>query len=243
MDLRRADHRAGERQAPGIDVEHGHDGQDDVRLQDADRPGCLPETVKDDRAVRIHDTLRSAGRPGRVAHRGGLALVELWIRERVRVRTGEELLVADGARGRLSAVLDHDDVLDPHVGAELVEQRQERVVDDEHAVLGVVHDVREVTRMQTRVDGMQDVARERYSEVRLEMLVLVPAESRDAVTTPQAELLERDRELLRAGYEGRVRIPVESLVWPAGDDRLVPKESLRSSEDERERQRVFHHQT
>ena len=43
--------------------------------------------------------------------------------------------------------------------------------------------------MQTRVDGVQDVAGERYAEVRLEVLVLVPAESRDAVTTPQAELL------------------------------------------------------
>src|SRR3989449_8452739 len=214
MDLRRADHRAGEGQAPGVHVEHGHDGQDDVRLQDADRAGCLPETVKDDRSVRIHDTLRSAGRAGRVAHRGSLALVELWIRDRLRVRTGEELLVADRPRGRLPAVLDHDDVLDPHVGAELLEQRQERVVDDERAVLGVVHDVREVTRMQTRVNGMQDVARERYSEVRLEMLVLVPAESRDAVTTPQTELLEGDCELLRARYEVRIRVPMEGLVRP-----------------------------
>src|SRR5207249_6707338 len=138
----------------------------------------------DDRAVRIHDALRPAGRPGRVAHRGGLALVQLWIRERVRVRTGEELLVTDRARGRLSPVLDHDDVLDPHVGAELLEERQERVVDDEHAVLGVVHDVRAVTRMKTRVNGVQYVAGERYVEVRLEVPVLVPAQSRDAVATP-----------------------------------------------------------
>src|SRR5438132_2096979 len=97
--------------------------------------------------------------------------------------------------------------------------------------------------MKTRVNGVQDVARERYSEVRLEVLVLVPAQRRDAVTTPQAELPERDCELLCAGYEGRVRVPVERLVRPAGDDRLVPKEGLGSSEDERERQRVFHHQS
>src|SRR5205823_8093037 len=226
MDLRRADHRAGERQAPGVHVKHGYNGEDDVRLQDADRPGCLPETVQNQRAVRIDDALRPAGRPGRVGHRGGPALVELGGSERIRIRNGEELLVADRARGRRRAVLDHDDVLDPHFAAELLEERQERVVDDEHAVLGVVHDVREVTRMQTRVNGVQDVAGERYSEVRLEMLVLVPAESRDTVTTPQAELLKRDGERLRAGYEIRVGVPVEGLVRPAGNDRLVPKESL-----------------
>src|SRR5207245_9935463 len=163
------------------------------------------------------------------ARRGRVALVEPWVRERSRVRTGEELLVADRARGRLRAVLDHDDVLDPHVGAELLEERQERVVDDEHAVLGVVHDVRELTRMQTRVDGVQDVAGERYSEVRLEVLVLVPAQRRDAVTTPQIELLERDRELLHAGYEVRVRVPLEGHVRSASDDRLVPEQRLRCS--------------
>src|SRR5207245_5813230 len=100
MDLPGADHRAGERKAPGVDMEHRNDRQDDVRLQHADRAGCLPETMKDERAVRIDDALRPAGRSGRVAHRGGLALVELWVRERIRVRTGEELLVADRARGR-----------------------------------------------------------------------------------------------------------------------------------------------
>src|SRR5207302_8889885 len=106
-----------------------------------------------------------------------------------------------------------------------------------------VHDVREVAGVKTRVNRVQDVARERYAEVRLEVLVLVPAQRRDAVTTPQAELPERDCELLRARYEVRVRVPVEGLVRPAGNDRLVPKQSLRSSEDERERQRVLHHQT
>ena len=140
-------------------------------------------------------------------------------------------------------MLDHDDVLDPHVGAELLEQRQQRIVDDQNAVFCVVHDVGEVTRMQARIDRVEDHARERHSEVRLDVLVLVPAQSRDAVTTSQAELPERDCELLRAGYEVRVRVPVDGLVRPAGNDRLVPKECLRPSEDERERQRVFHHQS
>src|SRR2546430_2157046 len=97
--------------------------------------------------------------------------------------------------------------------------------------------------METRVNGVQDVARERYSEVRLEMHVLVPAKKLHAVTTPQAQLPQRDCERLRARDEVRVRVSVEGLVRPASDDRLVHKESLRSSEDERERQRVFHHQT
>src|SRR5207245_9744571 len=54
---------------------------------------------------------------------------------------------------------------------------------------------------------------------------------------------ERDCELLRAGYEVRVRVPVEGLVRSTRDDRLMPKEGLRPSEDERDRQRVIHHQT
>ena len=57
--------------------------------------------------------------------------------------------------------------------------------------------------MQAQVQRVQDEAAARDAEVRLEMLVVVPAERRDAVAALEPELLQRDGELPRARGDRR----------------------------------------
>jgi hypothetical protein len=90
--------------------------------------------------VRVDDALRLARRAARVAHRRRLVLVQLGIAPRVRIRAREQLLVR---------VLDDEDVFDLRLAPELLEQRQQRAVDDDRPIARVRRDVREVARMQT----------------------------------------------------------------------------------------------
>ena len=99
----RADHQAGVRVAPGVRVEHRHDREQRLLLghvQAERRRERLSERVQDGRAVRVEDALRQPGRAARVAHRRGRVLVELRVLVVVRVRAGEQLLVASPRRRR-----------------------------------------------------------------------------------------------------------------------------------------------
>ena len=79
------------------------------------------------------------GRAARVAHGRGLVLVELGVFPLVGIGACEQLLVR---------VLDDEDVLDRRVLLELVEQRQQPAIDDDHSVAGVRRDVREIGRVE-----------------------------------------------------------------------------------------------
>ena len=100
-DLLRADERAREREAPRVCVEHRDDRKDGVALVDAEEPGGR-QRVDRDRAMRVDDALRQPGRPAREAHRGGLALVDVAVRELALVGRRKELLVVDRAVRRLT---------------------------------------------------------------------------------------------------------------------------------------------
>ena len=188
----RADHRCEIRVAPRVRMEHRHDGQDRVGLGDTEPhrvAGCNAERVQHRRAVRVEDALRHPGRAARVTHGRRLVLVELGVAPRVRIGAREQLLVA---------VLDDDHVLDLRAVDEQVEQRLEAPVDDHGAVAGMRRDVREIVRVQSQVERVQDEAAARDAEIRLVMLVVVPAERRDAVAALEPEPLQRDRERARA---------------------------------------------
>ena len=155
------------------------------------------QAVEDVRPVRVEDALRVAGRPARVAEAGGLALVQLGPVE-ARLLGGQQLLVAQHVRQRARiAVAVHDEVLDV---LELVrqrrEQRDQRVVDDDHLVARVVDDVDELLREQPDVQRVQHGAHVRHREVHLEVLLRVPHERRDAVLGLHAELRQRRGELV-----------------------------------------------
>ena len=97
------------------------------------------------------------------------------------IGAGQQLLVR---------VLDDEDVLDRRLVLELVEQRQQHLVDDDDLVAGVRRDVREVGRMQPEVERVEDEAAARDAEVALHVLVVVPGERRDAVAALEPEVLQ-----------------------------------------------------
>ena len=79
-------------------------------------------------------------------------------------------------------VADDDEALDRlQLVDHACEHRHERVVDDHDLVLGVVDDVRELLGEQPDVQRVQHRAEARDREVRLEVLLRVPAERADAV--------------------------------------------------------------
>ena len=91
------------------------------------------ERVQHQRAVRVHDALRPAGRARRVAHGRRAALVELGPLDRL--AAGDQRLVVERpVRGR-AVVGDDDHVLELACAAERLEHRQQRLVDDDRPVL------------------------------------------------------------------------------------------------------------
>ena len=228
-DLLRPDQRAGERKAPRVRVEHRHDGEDDVGVGERQRVAeQLRQRVDGDRAVRVDDALRAAGRAARVAHRGREPLVDVALLELVCARGREQLLVVDRAVGRRS-VADGDHVLEADAVLERLGQRPEHLVDEQDAVAGVLGDVREVVGVEAKVQRVRDHAAGREAEVRLEVLVVVPAERPDAVAVAEPELLaQRDREPLRAVDEVRVRVGVPALVRQPGRDLPLRREAARA---------------
>jgi hypothetical protein len=96
--------------------------------------------------------------------------------------------------------------------------------------------------VQAEVEGVEDEAAAGDAEVRLHVLVVVPAERRDAVAALEADGLQRDRQLLRPPRHVAPRVTVEALVGQAGDDLLVAEERLGAPQQRRQRQLEVHHQ-
>ncbi len=201
-----ADHHRRERHPPGVGVEHRHHRQDDVVLADAhaviEREA---EGVQHERAVRVEDALRVAGRAGRVAHRGGGALVGVGEILR-RLGPGDQRLVFERSRrppawsrrrrsstGTLTR------------RAHLFPQRQQALVDEDGAVLRVVDDVGELVGVEAQVERVQHAAHQRDAEVGLEVRTVVPAERGDAVAGLDAEIEQRAGEAARADRRSRRR--------------------------------------
>ena len=233
-------------QAPGVGVEHRHDGQDAVRLADAERAaGGDAECVKEGRAVAVGDSLRVAGGAARVAHGAGGPLIDLRPVEGGRL-AGDHLVVAvDGSSARLErrgvAVADDDEVLDRlEGGRDLPEEWNEGVVDDHHAVLGVVRDVGQLLREQADVQGVKNGAHAGDREVGLQVFLVVPGEGADPVSRLDAEALERVGELGAALRDFGVGAD-PCAVRLAGDDPAVSVHPASVIEDHPDRQREVHH--
>ena len=126
--------------------------------------------------------------------------------------------------------------------ADLLGERQQALVDDQRPVAGVARDVADVARAQADVERVQDEPAARDPEVRLEVLVVVPAERRNPVAALEAEPTEPDGELLRPSHHVRVRVAVEGAVGEARDDLLRAEVRLDAAQDRRQRQLVVHHQ-
>ena len=84
--------------------------------------------------------------------------------------------------------------------------------------------------MEAEVERVEDEAAARDAEVRLVVLVVVPAERRDAVAALETRLAQRDRELPCAAQRLAVVRAVEALVGEARDDLAVAEERLRPAQ-------------
>lgn len=58
----------------------------------------------------------------------------------------------------------------------------ERRIDEDHRVVGVVHDVRDLVGLQPQIDGVQHRAGQRDGQVELQVAVVVPRDRPDPVT-------------------------------------------------------------
>ena len=140
-----ADHRAGLTEAPGIGVEHRHDGQDDVPCADAHGVGHgRHHGVQDVGAMRIKDALGIAGGARGVAHAAGGVLADIGPFE-IAVGPTQPFLIANdiGQRG-LGHVggVGHDDDLAQRFDrrGELLHKRHEGQVGEDGPVGRMVHD-------------------------------------------------------------------------------------------------------
>ena len=221
-------------------MEHGHDGEADVVGVHPEAPDHR-QRVDRDGAVRVEDALRAPRGAARVAHGRGGVLRDVAVRERRLVGVGDELLVVDRAVGG-RAVADRDHVLEVAAPDELLGERPEDLVDDEHAVAAVRRDVRVVVGMQAEVQRVRDEPADGRAHVRLEMLRVVPHERSDAVAVLEPEFAEADDELLRPRDEVGVRVAVPALVGQAARDLVLAVQLVGSAEECGDVELVVHHQ-
>ena len=229
-----------EREAPRVGVEHRHDGEARVGRRHAQQ-AARGQRVDRDRAVRVDDAFRPAGGTARVTHRRRGALVEVAVGECGFVRAREQLLVVDRSVGCLT-VADRDHVLEAAPFHELRQERPQHLVGDEHAIACMRRDVGVVVGVQAQVQRVGDEPADGRTDVRLEMLVVVPHERRHAISVLQPEAAQRHRKPLGTGGEVGVRVAVPALVGQPRGDLAITEELLAAAQDGRDIELVVHHQ-
>src|SRR5690606_25066837 len=116
------------------------------------------EGVQVERAVRVADALGGAGGAGGVAERGQVVLVPRY--GFFQRRGGRDQFVVVRA---VPVGGDHRHL--GAAGADAVQQRQQRRVDEHHAVIGVVDDVGDLVGCQPQVERVQHGSRQRSCQV------------------------------------------------------------------------------
>ena len=127
-------------------------------------------------------------------------------------------------------------------GRDLFPQWQQRLIHEHDLIVGIVDDERELVGVKPEIQGVEDTAHQRDAEVRLEMLVVVPAERGHPIAGTDAETLQRAGQAPRAGGEIGVGVPVDRLVRPTRDDLAPRKDADSVTENRLQREREVHHQ-
>ena len=125
-------------------------------------------------------------------------------------------------------------------GKQRREQTEERAVDEDHLVIGVVHDVGQLLGEQTDVQGVEHSPGARRREVELEVTSRVPGEGRHPTLLGDPEVVEHSAEAagaLRPGGVGRPLAP----SGHGGHDLTVPVVLLSAIEEVADRQRNILH--
>jgi hypothetical protein len=200
--------------------------------------------VQHGRAVRVDDALAAAGGARRVAHGDGVVLVVSGVDERVGVRIREEAFVVEMPCRRIDRCARErhdDDFLEGVRCGELAVQRQQDVVDDQEAVVGIGGDPAELVGRQAQVERVHHAPGGGDAEVALEVGVMVPAQRRDAIARAQAETLQRRRQPAGAAVVLAVGVLAQRLVGQARDDHVVREDRPGALEEMVERQGNVHH--
>jgi hypothetical protein len=245
-DLLAAEHERRPGQAPAHGVEHGHDAEQAVGGRQIHAVGhALGHGVQVLGAVLVLHPFRIARGAAGVAQPERRVLVDL--RPVVPGRlAGDEGLVVHRVRQVGVPVLEpgfgrNDDALDAgHAALELLEQRQDVGIDDDHLVLGVIDDVLEVVIRQADVQGVQHRAHARGGMVGLQMARAVPHERADPVADADAGIRQRVGELMRAIAGLPVALPAHAGVG-GGDDLFARRHRGAAVEDVGHQQRRMLH--
>ena len=186
--------------APGVHVEHRGERHVHVFLVEAAlggrraEGGQVAQGVQHQLAVAEVHALGHAGGAGGVEGGGPGVLVEIGELELGRGRGQEGLVFAgepDAALRRLVQVGEQDEPFDRVDAAlDLLDHRQELVVDEQVVVLGVVDGVEYLLGRQADVDGVQHRAEHGHGEKAFQVAVAVPVHHRHRVAGPDAQFGE-----------------------------------------------------
>ncbi len=139
------------------------------------------------------------------------------------------------------AVTHHDKVLDVlEVWCEFFDGGQQRGIDKQDLIVGVLHDVGQLIAGQPQVERMYDRTHAGYGEVQFQVARVVPREGRHAIAAPHAEFLQRIRQPADAFRKCAIRIAFQARPG-LGDDFFPGVKFLRPIEYRRQRQRIIHH--
>lgn len=158
--------------------------------------------------MRIDDALGSAGGAARVAHRDRIGLRVRRVVEIIRIPGCQEVLVVREFPGhRRTRIRKYHHLLEGMQRGELTVERQQDVIDDQHAIGRMMGNPADIGGRQSQVQRVQDAARGGDAEERLEMGVVVPAQRRDTLAFLQSETLQCRSQ--------RARTPVPRAVGVA----------------------------
>jgi len=236
------------RDAPGIDVEHGHHGQHRVARRQAHHVGQRSGVgMQRGRAVAVQRRLGVARGAAGVAHARCRVLIELGPGVVGRVGTDPGLVARQagdaGIRRQFVGVAQRHPLLDGRaLGMHGLHQGQKVQVKAQHLVFGVVGDPGDLLGVQARVDGVQHAARAAHTEVHLHVAVAVPGQRGHAVAELQAQPVERIGQAACALAQVLVGVAVDVALHAPRDDFGVAMVAFCELDQRRDQQGLALHQ-
>ena len=235
------------RNAPRVDVEHRNDGEDDaVSGQGLGVGHAGGHRVQHRRAVAEQHALRVPRGARGIAQRRRGVLVEF--RPFVVVAFGVEhrfvtQQVGHGRCRHVRAVGHGDPGRDLRARRrEHLHERQERKVEKNETVVGVIDDVLELVAEEPRVDRVQHRTHARHAVVELEVPVAIPCERPDAFARGNAKPGQCVGEPARAAMGVAVGIAMNRSFDGARHDFRIAVVLVGVADKRRDQQRPLHHQ-
>ena len=236
------------RQAPGIDMKHRHDWQDGFLRRQAERARQTDrDRIEHDGPMRIERALGVAGGAGGVAQRRSGALIKTRPVKDLACGCDQLLVIEDsgdtfdgwGVRriGKAHPV--------SHLGAmcgDGLDDRRKARIEDDGLVFGVVDDVDELLRMQSRIAGVHHHAAARYRVIGLEVAVVVPGDRGDRAAGCEAQAGQCIGEFSGAHRAFTSRVAKERAVGLTRNNFCIAILSRRVFDDPGKQQRHLHHQ-